>query len=156
MMMEPSDTGDQEIHSPKAVPIVRLLAMKRLALLLTLSLLGCTEKAGEEGWTYCYVGTDATAKCFAQKHEQPDDMLYALDTCKSGGGLLRDACPDENRLGYCESVGNAPTSAGFKPRTLRIHEYRHPDVLSDEVVESIAKRCNGTWVPANTARAESR
>jgi hypothetical protein len=124
--------------------------MKRLALLLSLGLAACADNPGEDGWSYCYVGSDASAKCFAQKHEQPDDVLYALETCRTGGGTLRSACPNENRLGYCESVGNTPTSAGFKPRTMRTHEYRHPDILSDEVVASIAKRCSGTWVPAKT------
>jgi hypothetical protein len=122
-----------------------------LALAICALLAACSSgepAASPPGWSACYVGTDAQATCFATELKLPDDKLYALDTCRSGNGVLKDACPAQNLVGSCGSLGSARTSKGIVPRQVRRYHYLHPDLTDPRLIEKFRSSCitsAGDW-----------
>jgi hypothetical protein len=125
---------------------------KFIFVVCVLPLISCGKPRGDAAWANCLVGTDTRSTCIAQRVVEKEDPAYVWNTCRSGGGILKDECPAENLIGYCEVSAAAPTSKGFKPRQIRSYQYAHPDLLNPDLVASVAKQCNGNWVPAPPAQ----
>jgi hypothetical protein len=89
----------------------------------------------------CYSGTSLVGQCFEQDLLAPDDARYAAETCRSGGGTLRDRCPTDNLVGVCSVTSNTATAEGFAPRSKRVHYYRGSDVRDAAEVARLASRC---------------
>jgi len=90
------------------------------AIVLTVLVGACSSDRGVSPpcWAACHVGTDARATCYSQQLILPDDKRYALDHCRSGNGILKEARPGANLVGSCASTGKVRTSKGYEPRAL--------------------------------------
>ncbi|MGV3515485.1 hypothetical protein [Luteitalea sp.] len=79
--------------------------------------------------------------------------LSLVAQCTESGGALVRECPTRHLVGVCEVQQDTRLAWSLNAVT-RIHHYIHPDVLTPEIVESLAARCGGPaghWTPAAPA-----
>jgi hypothetical protein len=121
-----------------------------VTLLAVLALTGCGP--ADPTVAGCLIAEGSRQSCSESRGLRGDDArLYYLDTCRSAGGMMMDACPTENARGYCEYAVEAPAAGSRMPRpfieTIR-REFRYvaPGSLSELAGFGEEPDCGtGTW-----------
>lgn len=127
----------------------------RAAAAVALLLAACSSSPGDPGTVGCRINEGSVQRCFELRGLSGDDArLYFLQECRDGNGVMVDACPAENQLGYCEYLtpppdpdarpSNMPVRYTFRER--RVFAYAVPGGLS-ELGATGAPECrgDGTW-----------
>lgn len=113
---------------------------------LAAALSACSDppaSASPDGWSACYVGSDAGATCYATELVEADDKLHALNDCRSGNGLLMEACPRENLIGSCGRQSAVQSAQGVVPRQVRLFYYLQPNLTNATAIDIQMRRCTG-------------
>jgi hypothetical protein len=135
---------------PKPTPLLSLLV---------LGLVACAKAptpAEQNAPMHCLSSGDARSQCMQYVEPLSDlrrESIFAQ--CREAGGMLVDACPEENLVGICEQPQNLD-QAWTLARAVRTHFYLHPDVADDAAIETLAERCgeDNDWTYANESAAQ--
>jgi hypothetical protein len=102
----------------------------------------------------CLIAQGSRQSCSESRGLSGDDArLFYLDTCRSAGGIMMDACPTDNARGYCEYAVEPPRSGSRMPRAFvetarREFRYVVPGSLSELAGFGATADCGtGTWHP---------